>query len=347
MEAAAAARSLDLPEAEVHDVATSDGTSVRLTRYRMGTKGPLVLAPGYGNAARAFALDTVPKSFARYLGEHGYDVWLFDYRASPDLPSSRTQFTVDDIARRDWPAAIAHVREQTGVDSVQALGHCVGGLSLCMAIGAGMPGLRSTVFSALAGHPIPTFGNQLRADLRLATLFKAIGIKGLDTGYDRRSLPDEAVDLLMRALPFRHVYDSPVARRIYFIYGDVFEYENIDRTTMETSVPSFFGNGNITFFEHISLMIRAGAARDAHGGDAYLADPGAFRLPMAFVTGENNRMFVPKGLQRTYDMVRRANGPSLYSHHVFKGYAHLDIWLGTNAERDTFPTVLAELERHN
>ena len=91
---------------EIHAVPTSDGTEVRLTRYRFGDKGPLVLAPGYGNAARAFTVDTVPKNWVQYLGEHGWDVWLFDYRASPDLPSSYTQFTVDDIALRDWPAAV-------------------------------------------------------------------------------------------------------------------------------------------------------------------------------------------------------------------------------------------------
>ena len=112
MESATAA--VALPPAEVHSVPTSDGTEVRLTRYKFGTKGPLVLAPGYGNAARAFAIDTVPKNWVQYLGEHGYDVWLLDYRASPDLPSSFTQFTVDDIAMRDWPAAIDTVRRETG-----------------------------------------------------------------------------------------------------------------------------------------------------------------------------------------------------------------------------------------
>ena len=145
---------------------------------RDGHKGPVVLAPGYGNAARAFALDTVPKSFTQYLGENGYDVWLLDYRASPDLPSSFTQFTVDDIAMRDWPAAIAHVREETGAESVQALAHCVGGLSLFMAIGGGLEGLRSATFSALAGHPIPTPANRLRAGVRLATMFRKLGIEG-------------------------------------------------------------------------------------------------------------------------------------------------------------------------
>jgi cholesterol oxidase len=347
MESATAARTTALPRAEVHDVPTSDGTEVRLTRYKMGSKGPLVMAPGYGNAARAFAVDTVPKNFVEYLGEHDYDVWLLDYRASPDLPSSWTQFTVDDIALRDWPAAIGHVREQTGSESVQALGHCVGGLSLFMAIGGGLEGLRSATFSALAGHPIPTVGNQIRAGIRLATLFKLLGIDGLNTDYDPHKLPDKAVELLMKTLPFRHIYDSPVARRIYFTYGDVYQYENINKDTMEEAVPGFFGNGNITFFEHISLMIRASACRNVEGENVYLSNTDAYRMPIAFLTGENNRMFVPKGLQRSYDTLRAANDPALYTHHVFKDYAHLDIWLGTNAERDTFPTALAELEKHN
>src|SRR3954471_9445058 len=99
-----------LPRATVHSVPTSDGTEVRLTRYEMGTKGPLVIAPGYGKAARAFAVDTVDKNWVQYLGEQGSDVWLFDTQAHPDLPSTRTQFSVDDIALRDWPAAIGTVR---------------------------------------------------------------------------------------------------------------------------------------------------------------------------------------------------------------------------------------------
>src|SRR4051795_6883346 len=173
MESATAAATM--PPAEVHSVPTSDGTEVRLTRYRFGTKGPLLLAPGYGNAARAFAVDTVPKNWVQYLGEHGYDVWLLDYRASPDLPSSFTQFTVDDIATRDGPAAVDTVRRETGQDQIQAMGHCVGGLSLFMAVGGGMEGLRSATLSSLAGHPIPTPGNQLRAHARMATVLKLAG----------------------------------------------------------------------------------------------------------------------------------------------------------------------------
>ena len=153
---------------------TSDGTEVRLTRYKFGTKGPLVLAPGYGNAARAFAIDTVPKNWVQYLGEHGYDVWLLDYRASPDLPSSFTQFTVDDIAMRDWPAAIdtrpARDRRRTRCRrwaTASAACRC------SWRSAAACEGLRSATFSALAGHPIPTPGNRLRAWARMATMLQA------------------------------------------------------------------------------------------------------------------------------------------------------------------------------
>ncbi len=332
---------------EVHAVPTSDGTEVRLTRYRFGDKGPLVLAPGYGNAARAFTIDTVPKNWVQYLGEHGWDVWLFDYRASPDLPSSFTQFTVDDIALRDWPAAVDFVRRETRTDSVQAMGHCIGGLTLFMALGGGLEGVRAATISAVAGHPVPTPGNRLRAWVRVPTIMKALGIKHFTSDYDPRSWNGRIVEALMRIAPFRHIYDSPVARRIYFMYGDVYRFEQINRETMERAVPDVFGNSNMTFFEHMGVMVRAGRALDARGRDTYLANLDAFKLPIEFVTGEHNRMFMPESLRRTHELLRRAHGAAQYSQHVFRDYAHLDLWLGTNAERDVWPTVLAGLERHS
>jgi pimeloyl-ACP methyl ester carboxylesterase len=337
-----------LPQPAVHSIAASDGTDLLLTHYAMGTKGPIVLAPGYGNAARAFALDTVPKSFTEYLGEHGYDVWLFDYRASPDLPASRTQFTADDIALRDWPAAIDHVRSETGADSVQAVGHCIGGLTLYMAIAGGLEGVRSATFSALAGHPIPTPANRLRAHVRVPTVLRKLGMDTISTDFRPQSRQDRALERVMRALPIRHVHDSPAGRRIYFIYGDVFDHERIDETTMADAVPSFFGASNMTFFEHMAVMVRRGCrAVDARGGDTYLPRTQRFQMPVSFVTGEHNRMFVPRGLEASYDLLRAVNDPELYAHHVVPGYAHLDLWLGRDAERDVYPIVLRELERQD
>jgi cholesterol oxidase len=143
------------------------------------------------------------------------------------------------------------------------------------------------------------------------------------------------------------MYDSPTGRRIYFIYGDVFDTSRIDERTMQESVPSFFGNGNITFFEHISRMIREGRAVDAQGGDVYLSNTDRYKIPITFITGQHNRMFVPRGLAASYDLVREANGREGYRHFVIPEYAHLDLWLGQDAARDVFPVALAELERQD
>ena len=70
-------------------------------RYEGGRRGPVLLAAGFGMSATSFLLDTVETNLAEHLVEAGYDVWLFDYRATIDLPSSHTAFTLDDIATDD------------------------------------------------------------------------------------------------------------------------------------------------------------------------------------------------------------------------------------------------------
>ena len=104
-------RTLRAPAPEVHFFNTTDGVQLRLIRYRGGSKGPVMVAPGFGTSTFAYSVDTVDTNFPEYLVANGYDTWLFDYRASPELASSLTQFTLDDIATKDWPAAVARVRE--------------------------------------------------------------------------------------------------------------------------------------------------------------------------------------------------------------------------------------------
>src|SRR5690606_22611000 len=106
-------RPLQMSAPEVHVVTTGDGVELRLTRFNGGRKGPVVLAPGFGTSVHAFLIDTVDTNLPEALFASGYDVWLFDYRASPDLPSARTQFSLDEVATQDYPAAIARVREVT------------------------------------------------------------------------------------------------------------------------------------------------------------------------------------------------------------------------------------------
>lgn len=94
-------RPLRVNAPEVHHVAADDGVALRLTRYRGGDKGPVILVHGLGVSSLIFAIDTIPTNLLEFLFEHGYDVWLLDYRASIELPASSRPSSADDVARRD------------------------------------------------------------------------------------------------------------------------------------------------------------------------------------------------------------------------------------------------------
>src|SRR5262249_10026341 len=160
----------------------------RLTRYKGGDKGPVMLAPGFGTSTLAFTIDTVDTNLPEALFAAGYDVWLFDYRASPELAASRTQFTLDEIAKQDYPAAVAKVRAIAQAPTVQVMAHCVGSMTFLMAMLSGLQGVRSAVCSALTLYPISPLGNRVRANLDLGKLLTAAHVETLTTDFDSQKL---------------------------------------------------------------------------------------------------------------------------------------------------------------
>ena len=92
-------------------------------------------------------------------------MWVLDYRASPSLASGSTQFTLDDIATYDYPAAVRTVREISGAESVQVMAHCIGSLTFLMALALGLEGVRHGVASQVTLHPRAGDLNELRAGI--------------------------------------------------------------------------------------------------------------------------------------------------------------------------------------
>ena len=98
---------------------------------------------------------------------------------------------------------------------------------------------------------------------------------------------------------------------------------------------------------HISLMIRAGQSVDHSGNDVYLPHVERLKLPILFLAGDRNRIFLPETSSRTLAWLQSANGPELYDRVVIAGYAHLDGFIGRDAARDVYPTMLSHLDAHN
>ncbi len=321
---------------------------LRLTRYEGGRRGPVLLAPGFGMSAMSFIAGTVDTNITEHLVAKGYDVWLFDYRAGIDLPSSCTSFTLDDVATVDWPAAVAEVLRVTGASSVQAVGHCVGSASLMMALASGaIPDVRSAVCMQFTLHPVTSPFNQAKAALGVGSLLGRVGLDRV-APFTGGSVLKKVLDLGLRAapMPAGERCAKPVCRWINAIYGCTHAHGQLNDATHE-QLDNMFGVGNLRALDHLAVIMKARKAVAADGSDGYVSHPERLRLPILLVQGERNFIFRPEGSLRTLRWLQEANDPALYERVVLPGYAHLDALIGRDAPADVFPVVSRHLDRYN
>jgi cholesterol oxidase len=294
-----------------------------------------------------FSLDTVETNLVEYLAAHGYDVWNLENRASIDLPAARAQFTLDDVARFDYPAAVARVRAETSARTVQVVAHCFGAQTLTVSmLGGWLKDVRSAVISQISAHVrVPPF-TALKSGLHVPDVLDALGVgsltafAGKDPGWVDR-LYDAALKLQPIAAGER--CGSPVCHRITFMYGHLYNHAQLNEATHAT-LHETFGVANVHSMEHLALCARRGQVVDRDGGDAYLPHPERMKLPIAFLHGADNRCFLPESTALTYEWLRQANGSALYARHLVPGYGHIDCWMGKNAANDVFPYALEHLE---
>jgi cholesterol oxidase len=333
---------------ERYEVPTSDTTRVHLTRYRGGDRGPVMLSPGFSVSAASFAADTIPQNLVECLLRDGYDVWLFDYRASSSFPAAATSFSIDDVALRDYPAAVDRIRRETGAADIQIVAHCVGALSLLMSLlGGKLRGeVRSIICSQLGLHPIAPRFAELKASLSLAPLLWRLGFATVSADFNPYWLRHRLGDKLLTLVPTDQPCSNPVCRRILLLLGESFRHAQLNTATHDT-IADWFGTASLPALAHLSLMLQARKVLDRDGRDVYLRDPRALerlRIPITFLHGTLNREFLPRSTRETYKALCRVNGPDLYRRLLFRGYAHMDCFIGKRAAIDVFPHIISELE---
>lgn len=330
-----------------HDGAPGADANLALTRHPGGTKGPVLLAPGFGMQAASFATPSVDTTLTEFLAEAGYDVWLLDYRASIALPSCRTAFSIDEIAADDWPAAVAEVRARTGASSVQVLGHCVGSASVLMALLGGLEGVRSAVCSQFTVHPRSGSFNRFKNAVRMGSAMELLRLRGIDDDAEPTA-PNKALDLLLSVLPMPpgERCGRPVCRWLNATYGLTHTHRQLNEATHEL-LDEAFGFANMTGLQHLALMNRKGTAVDRHGRDRYLPHVDRLSMPILFVQGARNVIFRPEGTRATAAWIDAHHGPGSATVLELADYAHLDTMIGKHADRDVFPAIVAHLDATN
>lgn len=339
-------RVLRVAAPEIYFCTTTDQQHLRLTRYRGGDKGPVILSHGLGVSSLIFSIDTIETNLLEYLFAHGFDVWLLDYRASIDLPAANTSFSGDEIALYDYPAAIAKVLEITGARDVQMVAHCFGATTLCMAMLAGLQGVRSILFSQIAANVVAPEAAKIKAGLFLPSFLEKLGISSLTAYADTNENWQQKLfdtSLKFANLSAEEQCQSAVCRRISFLYGQLYEHSQLNQSTHD-NLHEMFGLANIKSFEHLALMVRKGHIVNAEGEESYLSHLDRLALPITFIHGEENHCFLPESTAITYQLLQEKNGASFYERHLIPNYGHIDCIFGKNAVKDVYPYILNHLE---
>lgn len=310
-------------------------------------RGPVLLVHGAGVRANIFR-PPVETTLVDFLIEHGYDVWLENWRASIDFPPN--QWTLDQAALYDHPEAVKTVVSETGEKKIKAVVHCQGSTSFMMSAVAGLvPQVKTIVSNAVSLHPVvPTF-SEFKLQFTLPFLRLLTRELNPHWGIDAPTVSAKLVSLLVALT--HHECDNAVCKQVSFTYGSGFpalwRHENLNEATHEW-LKQEFASVPLTFFRQMARCVARGSLVAVDGdGDLppdFAAGPPRTEARIALFAGDRNLCFLPKSQVNTYDyLVRYLKGRC--SLQILPAYGHLDVFLGQNAARDTFPSLVAALDQ--
>lgn len=306
--------------AESHLVATEDGAAVHLHRHP--ADGPPVMVV-HGISANHRSWDLTPeRSLAVALQAAGYDAWLLDLRghgaAHVDTTGKeqRSGWTMEDYGRYDIPAAIDHIRAETGAEKVGYVGHSMGGM-----VGA--------------------IYNSIHGDDALAAM--VVVASPVDFGDPDRLL--EVASGLVRTTAVIRVVPAPAVSRMSQplkqlpLHADemLWSESNMQdieaRNEMMRAVPSPMTRRELA---ELGGVLRSGALPAA---DAL----SELSVPLRVIAGRADRVapvdrvqpfYTRAGsLEKDYILASRSNG---FAHD----YGHVDLVLGDAAAAEIYPRIV-------
>lgn len=341
-------RTLRVPQSRICYFSTSDNVTLRLKRFQGGEKGPVILSHCIGTSSLMYSLGTIKTNLLEFLFERGFDVWLFDHRLSIELQPPSNQFTLDDVANKDYPAAVNKVREISGCENVQIVAHGVGALTVTMALLSGLQHVSAVVCSQVSTHLDSIRVNQIKAKMVLLStpLLKLFGKRWMTAYTDTNAgLSCKLYNggLMVYPVPSQERCNSAVCHRITSLFGELYKHSQLNDET-HFMLARLFGRVSINSMQQLAAMFDRKQLIDANGDNVYLPNINNLKLPMTFISGSNNDYIAPSSTQKTIELLSDANGSQYYKRFEIANYGHIDCIIGKNAARDIYPCILDRLE---
>lgn len=320
---------------EVCYTTTEDGWRIGISRYRRAPdtapRGvPVLLVHGIASNARNFDL-TDQLSLAMSLSRAGFDTWVLDLRGRgqsvrPRLFSGlRYDWSFDEYAEKDVPAAVKEVLRATQAKEVDLVGFSVGALA-CYAYLSGAqvaPPVRTLV--SLAG---PT------SFKRLDKFLSARLIRNLRWLRHR---------WLMRILAPGSGFLHPSPLQL------IYNPENTDRATQRRAMVNAVANFARNELLQYADWIKTDTFRSIDQRRDYRAELGRITVPTLFIAGARDPFAAPDAVKETVDactgiaykefrICSRAQGMRV-------NYGHFDLLIGRDAPEEVYPMVEAWLKK--
>jgi cholesterol oxidase len=318
-----------------------DGAALLLHHTSGGTRGPVIVTPGTAMTALSYCIDTTPTNLVEFLVAEGFDVWLFDWRTSPLLPAHKDAYTLDDVARYDWPAAVAEVKRRTGTKEVSVMAHCLSSPCFLLGLVRGYvqgSDIRSFVASQVALHLNFTPVGSTKLQLRVDRLLPSADMIHQKPDEVRMRVSDLAVSFLASVIPKSYSCDNRACYRHSATFGDLILHSRVSATThsmMGDLVPECL----TAFLKDVAVW---GRQKTVLRPDDY-DHLDRLKLPIAFFSGSENRMFIPKSSERTFKLLSARNGSQYYSRKVYDGFGHLDCFVSNDARSVIWPNIASAL----
>ncbi len=322
---------------------------IHVTGPKKPTKEPVLLIHGAGVRANIFNPPT-EKNVIEALIEHGYDVWLENWRGSIDMHP--TPWTLDRVALYDHPAAVKKVVSITGKKEIKAIIHCQGSTSFIMSAIAGLvPEVTTIVSNAVSLFPIVPVTSKYAIQLLLPPIALLIDYLDPQWGIHKpKKLTEKVIKQIVRLT--HHECNSMVCKLSSFTYGTghptLWRHEQLDKQTHDTWLNQEFSWVPLNFFRQMNQCLKKGnlvAYEKNHGMPTDYAEvKPKTKARFAFLAGKENVCFKAVSQEKAYDHFNQLQ-KNYHTLHILPGYSHLDVFIGKDAHRDIFPIILEELDR--
>lgn len=306
---------------------TDDGWQLALARYRPtgpARKYPLVLSHGFAGTALIYDLGS-RWSLARYLAAAGFDAFCVDLRGRRQSwpggkPDRARQWSFDDLALRDLPAAVEAACAATGADGAFWLGMEMSGQAV---YAAAISGTASKVRGAV------TFGSPALTPASA----KVPGVTSAPRGRRHGRVPFRA-----GARPA-----GPV-----LAYGRSKQLESSFRMAHTDPLPvaRYFRNGvpdeSAVLADQFTDWVRSGVMRSLDGTTVWSDRLEEVRLPLLMVAAASDLQRPPDAVEATARAVG-AEDVTFVRAGIEGGFAvdygHDDLLVCEQAQHDVFPLV--------